>query len=118
MIPTKAYAVHNATGDPTPWSFEHRDPGPHEILIDIHFCGICHTDIHKARNEWGNARLPDGSRSRDRGDCREGGQIGPEVQGRGQGGGRVHGGLLPSFLGRQARNSIATTSPRCGQREG
>jgi D-arabinose 1-dehydrogenase-like Zn-dependent alcohol dehydrogenase len=36
MIPTKAYAVHNATGDPTPWSFEHRDPGPHEILIDIH----------------------------------------------------------------------------------
>ena len=26
-----------------------------KILIDIHFCGICHTDIHQARNEWGNA---------------------------------------------------------------
>jgi uncharacterized zinc-type alcohol dehydrogenase-like protein len=58
MIPTNAYAVHNATGDPTPWSFEHRDPGPHEILIDIHFCGICHTDIHQARNKWGNAVYP------------------------------------------------------------
>jgi threonine dehydrogenase-like Zn-dependent dehydrogenase len=55
MIPTKAYAVLNATGDPTPWSFQRRDPGPPEILIDIHSCGICHTDIHQARNEWGNA---------------------------------------------------------------
>jgi hypothetical protein len=61
MIPTNAYAVHNATGDPTPWSFEHRDPGPHEILIDIHFCGICHTDIHQARNEGIVAKSGSGS---------------------------------------------------------
>jgi D-arabinose 1-dehydrogenase-like Zn-dependent alcohol dehydrogenase len=37
MIPTKAYAAQNATTDPTPWSFEYREPGPHEILIDITF---------------------------------------------------------------------------------
>ena len=46
--------MHNAMADPTPWSFEHRDPGPH-VLIDIHSCELCHTDIHQARNEWGNA---------------------------------------------------------------
>jgi hypothetical protein len=37
MIPTKAYAAQNATTDPTPWSFEYREPGLHEILIDITF---------------------------------------------------------------------------------
>jgi alcohol dehydrogenase (NADP+) len=58
MIATKGYAAQNATTDPAPWSFEHREPGPNDILIDIHFCGICHSDIHQARNEWGNALYP------------------------------------------------------------
>jgi uncharacterized zinc-type alcohol dehydrogenase-like protein len=58
MIATKGYAAHNATTDPTPWNFEHRDPGPNDVLLDILFCGICHSDIHQARNEWGNAMFP------------------------------------------------------------
>lgn len=58
MIATNAYAAHGATSDLTPWSFEHRDPGPNDIVIDIQYCGICHTDIHQARNEWSNALYP------------------------------------------------------------
>jgi uncharacterized zinc-type alcohol dehydrogenase-like protein len=41
-----------------PYSFERRDPGPKDVAIDIQFCGICHSDIHQARNEWGNAIYP------------------------------------------------------------
>ena len=58
MIATKGYAAHNATTNPQPWTYEHRDPGPNDILIDIEFCGICHSDIHQARNEWSNALYP------------------------------------------------------------
>ncbi|MEO7030459.1 MAG: NAD(P)-dependent alcohol dehydrogenase [Acidobacteriaceae bacterium] len=58
MISTNGYAAHNSSTDPSPWSFEHREPGPHDILLDIAFCGICHSDIHQARNEWGNALYP------------------------------------------------------------
>jgi alcohol dehydrogenase (NADP+) len=58
MIATKGYAVQSATSAPAPFSYEHRDPGPTDILLDITFCGICHSDIHQARNEWGNALYP------------------------------------------------------------
>jgi uncharacterized zinc-type alcohol dehydrogenase-like protein len=58
MISTRAYAVHSATTSPVPFHFDHRDPGPNDVAIDIQFCGICHSDIHQARNEWGNAMYP------------------------------------------------------------
>ncbi len=58
MIPTHGYAVHAATDVPAPFTFEHREPGPNDITLDIDFCGICHSDIHQARNEWGNALYP------------------------------------------------------------
>jgi uncharacterized zinc-type alcohol dehydrogenase-like protein len=58
MIPTHGYAAHSATTSLVPFDYEHRDPGPNDILIDIQFCGICHSDIHQARNEWGNAIYP------------------------------------------------------------
>ncbi len=58
LIATQGYAVQNATTAPAPFSYEHRDPGPNDILIDIEFCGICHSDIHQARNEWGNSLYP------------------------------------------------------------
>jgi uncharacterized zinc-type alcohol dehydrogenase-like protein len=58
MIATHGYAAHSATTSPVPFDYEHRDPGPNDILIDIQFCGICHSDIHQARNEWGNAIYP------------------------------------------------------------
>jgi uncharacterized zinc-type alcohol dehydrogenase-like protein len=58
MIATNGYAAHSATTPPVPFAYEHRDPGPKDILIDVEFCGICHSDIHQARNEWGNAIYP------------------------------------------------------------
>ena len=58
MIATTGYAAQSATTAPAPFNFEHRDPGPKDILIDIDFCGICHSDIHQARNEWANALYP------------------------------------------------------------
>jgi uncharacterized zinc-type alcohol dehydrogenase-like protein len=58
MIGTRAYAAHSATTSPVPFHFDYREPGPHEVAIDIQFCGICHSDIHQARNEWGNAMYP------------------------------------------------------------
>jgi len=58
MIPTRGYAVHSATTSAVPYNFERRDPGPKDVAIDIQFCGICHSDIHQAWNEWGNAIYP------------------------------------------------------------
>ncbi len=58
MVSTNGFAAHSATTPLVPFAYEHRDPGPKDILIDIQFCGICHSDIHQARNEWGNAMYP------------------------------------------------------------
>jgi len=58
MSVTKAYAALNATTPLTPFSFLRRAPGPQEIEIDIAYCGICHTDIHHARNEWHGTTYP------------------------------------------------------------
>jgi uncharacterized zinc-type alcohol dehydrogenase-like protein len=58
MIATRGYASHSATTSAIPFQFERRDPGPKDVAIDIQFCGICHSDIHQAWNEWGNAIYP------------------------------------------------------------
>lgn len=58
MSETKGYAVHFATDKLAPWSFERREPGPRDVLIEIQFCGVCHSDIHQARGEWGNSIYP------------------------------------------------------------
>lgn len=58
MRHTKAYAAHNATSPLAPFTFQYRDPGANEIEIQILFCGICHTDIHQARNEWHGTTYP------------------------------------------------------------
>lgn len=54
----KAYANHAADKPFGPYSFERREPGPSDVAIDIEFCGICHSDIHTARSEWGPASYP------------------------------------------------------------
>jgi uncharacterized zinc-type alcohol dehydrogenase-like protein len=41
-----------------PFTFDRRAPGPRDVQIDILFCGVCHSDIHQARNEWGNTVYP------------------------------------------------------------
>lgn len=52
MIQTKGYATHDSAAKFGPFAFERRDVGPNDVLIDIEYCGICHSDIHLAKNEW------------------------------------------------------------------
>ena len=58
MFTCEAYAAPSATEPLAPFSFERRDPLPDDVQIDILFCGVCHTDIHMARNEWGFSAFP------------------------------------------------------------
>ncbi len=53
MFSTKGYAAQAAQEQLKPFSFERRDPTPNDVQIEILFCGVCHSDIHTARNEWG-----------------------------------------------------------------
>lgn len=57
-IPARAYAVHAPEDRFAPFSFERRDPRPNDVAIDILHCGICHSDLHTARGEWGGTRYP------------------------------------------------------------
>jgi uncharacterized zinc-type alcohol dehydrogenase-like protein len=52
MSKTKGYAALKAKAQLAPYSFERRDPREHDVVIDIKYCGICHSDIHQARDEW------------------------------------------------------------------
>src|SRR5450432_1773670 len=58
MIATKGYAAQSATTPLAPFDFERRNPGPHDVEIDILFCGVCHTDIHLLKNDWGFSLYP------------------------------------------------------------
>lgn len=58
MLATKGYAVHSKTDALAPWNFERRELGPKDVLIEILYSGICHSDIHQARSEWGPAIYP------------------------------------------------------------
>jgi len=58
MLPTRGYATKGPTSGLEPFNFERREPGPHDVLIEILYCGICHSDIHQARDEWGGAIYP------------------------------------------------------------
>ena len=54
----KAYAAQDATAPLAPFAIRRRELGAHDVLIDILFCGVCHSDIHQARNEWQNTIYP------------------------------------------------------------
>lgn len=58
MIPVKGYAAPQAKAALSPFDFQRREPGPHDVLIDIKYCGICHSDIHQVRDEWGRSLFP------------------------------------------------------------
>ena len=58
MLTTPAYAAASVGKPVAPFSIERRDPGPADVLIDILFCGVCHSDIHQARDEWGGSSFP------------------------------------------------------------
>jgi uncharacterized zinc-type alcohol dehydrogenase-like protein len=53
-----AYAAQSATSPITPFNIERREVGPHDVQIEILYCGVCHSDIHQARNEWGGSIFP------------------------------------------------------------
>lgn len=55
---TPAYAAKQAGGPLSPWRIERRSPGAHDVQIDIRYCGVCHSDIHQVRDEWGGAHFP------------------------------------------------------------
>ena len=50
--PAKGYAASSASGALGPHNFTRREPQPHDVQIEILFCGVCHSDLHQARNEW------------------------------------------------------------------
>ena len=58
MRDTRGYAAITAGAPLAPFTFQRREPGAQDILIDIRYCGICHSDIHQARDEWGGAIFP------------------------------------------------------------
>lgn len=57
-LSTAAYAAQSATDPLTPWTFDRKEPEANEVLIDIAYCGVCHSDLHFVRNEWGFSVYP------------------------------------------------------------
>jgi uncharacterized zinc-type alcohol dehydrogenase-like protein len=58
MLKTPAYAALSPESPLAPFQIKRREPGPHDVLIDIRYCGVCHSDIHQVRNEWGGSIYP------------------------------------------------------------
>ena len=58
MINARGYAATEAKARLTPYAFQRRDPGPQDVVLDLTYCGICHSDIHYVNNDWGFTRFP------------------------------------------------------------
>ena len=58
MSEAKGYAAHDATSPLVPWSFERRELRADDVAIDILYCGVCHSDLHFAHDDWGMAAYP------------------------------------------------------------
>ena len=58
MLSTQGYAAMTAKAALQSFVFKRRDVGPHDVLIAITHCGICHSDIHQACDEWGGSIFP------------------------------------------------------------
>jgi alcohol dehydrogenase (NADP+) len=58
MIQVCGYAAQHAKSPLTPYYFERREPRDHDVVIDIQYCGICHSDIHQVNNGWGASTYP------------------------------------------------------------
>jgi alcohol dehydrogenase (NADP+) len=56
--PVKSYAARSSTSPLGLFEFVRRSPRPDDVVIEILFCGVCHSDVHNARNDWGNANYP------------------------------------------------------------
>jgi uncharacterized zinc-type alcohol dehydrogenase-like protein len=58
MPTVKAYAAAAAAAPLAPFTVERREPGERDVVLDVLFCGVCHSDLHQARDEWGGAIFP------------------------------------------------------------
>jgi uncharacterized zinc-type alcohol dehydrogenase-like protein len=58
MIPTKAFAAFSNTTPLAPFDFNRRAVKEDDVHLEILFCGVCHSDLHQARNEWGGSQYP------------------------------------------------------------
>lgn len=56
--PAKGYAAHSDSTPLEPWTFERRAPRPDDVSIEILYCGVCHSDLHFAQDDWGMASYP------------------------------------------------------------
>lgn len=54
----RAYAAHSPTGRLGLFNFDRRSTRPDDVVIEILYCGVCHSDVHNVRNDWGNAQYP------------------------------------------------------------
>ncbi len=58
MSKTRAYSAQSARSPLGPFTIERREPGPRDVQIEIMYCGVCHTDLHQARNDWRGTTYP------------------------------------------------------------
>jgi uncharacterized zinc-type alcohol dehydrogenase-like protein len=58
MITTNAYAAFSSTTPLAPYTFDRRAVKADDVQIEIEFCGVCHSDLHQAKNEWGGSQYP------------------------------------------------------------
>jgi alcohol dehydrogenase (NADP+) len=58
MNQVKVYAAAKANDPLKPFVIQRRELGSHDVSIDIQYCGVCHSDVHQARDEWGGAIFP------------------------------------------------------------
>lgn len=58
MTASIGYAAATAGAPLAPFRFERRPPGPHDLVVEALYCGVCHSDLHQVRNDWGRARFP------------------------------------------------------------
>jgi uncharacterized zinc-type alcohol dehydrogenase-like protein len=58
MIATKGYAAQTKDTGLALWNFDRREVGPHDVQFDIDFCGVCHSDLHQIKDEWGGGIFP------------------------------------------------------------
>ena len=107
MSKCKGYAAAIAKSPLAPWDFQRREPREHDIVIDIKYCGICHSDIHQTRDEWSEyqdeAIFPMVPGHEIAGIVAAVGQQGNEIQGGRQGRRRMFRRLVPHLPRMQAR---------------
>jgi alcohol dehydrogenase (NADP+) len=58
MLDTRAYAAFDSKSALRPHRIQRREPAEHDVLIEILYCGVCHSDLHQVRNEWAGSRYP------------------------------------------------------------